>query len=232
MKISIIVFPGTNCEHDIEHTYGTLLKQDVKCVWHRDSDIGNPDIVIVPGGFSYGDYLRPGALARISPIMDEVKSFAGKGGPVLGICNGFQILCEVGLLPGALLQNRTRRFLSRFMTIEVEQTDTPFTSNYKKGDLITCPVAHFDGNYFADEDAISRLDDAGQVVFRYRDAVLASAEGNPNGSVSKIAGVCNQQRNVVGLMPHPERVVQDIVGSGISVSALGVFQSSLQQGAA
>ncbi|MCL4138121.1 UNVERIFIED_CONTAM: hypothetical protein GTU68_014595 [Idotea baltica] len=218
MKIACIVFPGTNCEHDIAYTYSSILGGDVKLVWHRDTDLGDPDLVVIPGGFSYGDYLRTGALAKISPVMEEIRTFADKGGPVIGICNGFQILCEVGLLPGVLLQNTTRKFISRFVNIRVENTETPFTSSYKLNEIITCPVSHFDGNYFADEDTVKSIEDNSQVIFRY-------CEICPNGSINSIAGISNEKGNILGMMPHPERSIEDITCNNYIQNSLKVFSS-------
>ena len=231
MNVRVVVFPGTNCDHDIIHAYDRILNESIETVWHRDKDLRDPDLVILPGGFSYGDYLRPGALSRISPIMDEVKRFADSGGPVLGICNGFQILCETELLPGALLQNVGRKFLSRFVTIQIERVDTPFTSAFEKGEVITCPIAHFDGNYFADSKTLAELEGEGRVVFRYADEndseVWTGRESNPNGSCASIAGISNAAGNVVGMMPHPERAIESIVGHLGGSSGLKVFQSAL-----
>ncbi len=217
MRVSIVVFPGTNCDQDIEHVYGGLLGAQTTKVWHRDSDLQNPDLVVLPGGFSYGDYLRTGALAKLSPVMDSVKSFAANGGRVLGICNGFQILCEAGLLPGVLLENVGRRFLSRFVHMKVESQRSFYTSHIGVGQVITCPIAHFQGNYFADAATLESIEKYGQVVFRYCDARGDVRDDdrdvNVNGSLNSIAGVTNREGNVVGLMPHPERAVEQIVGA-------------------
>ena len=231
MRVSVIVFPGSNCDHDVEHVYGSLLKQQVSLVWHKERSLGATDLVVLPGGFSYGDYLRTGALAKLSPIMGEVGKFAKKGGPVLGICNGFQILCECGLLPGVLLQNIGRRFLSKFIHIKVESPNTPFTSAFKSGERLLCPVAHAEGNYFADADTLTALESEGRVVFRYCDSggksMPLDPACNPNGSINSIAGICNGTRNVVGLMPHPERISEGLVGGMGGDLGLKVFQSSL-----
>lgn len=231
MKVSLIRFPGSNCDHDIEHLYGNLLQAKVETIWHKEHDLKNPDIVVLPGGFSYGDYLRTGALARVSPVMQEVRKFADKGGKVIGICNGFQILCECMLLPGALLKNIKTKFLSHYVHIRVERSDTPFTTLYKKGDVITCPVAHGEGNYFADPDTIKKLEDEGQIIFRYcsKDGVINHQDLsiNPNGSINSIAGVSNKQGNVVGLMPHPERSAEKIVGYIGGDTGFDVFRSVL-----
>ena len=231
MKVKVVVFPGSNCDHDMVYTYSTLLGASVETVWHWDRDLGSPDLVVIPGGFSYGDYLRTGALAKMSPVMDEVISFANKGGPVIGICNGFQILCEAGLLPGALLQNVSMRFLSRFVHIKTESTETVFTRKFNQGHVIHCPVAHFDGNYFADAATIQSLEDNGQVAFRYCDSEgrvdSDSRELNPNGSINAIAGVMNEKRNVLGMMPHPERAAEKIVGHIGGDSGKDFFANSL-----
>ncbi|MFM1847728.1 MAG: hypothetical protein RL417_1202 [Pseudomonadota bacterium] len=231
MRISVVVFPGTNCDHDIEHVYGSVLKQKVRAVWHRDRDLQRPDIVVVPGGFAHGDYLRTGALAKLSPIMNEVRSFADKGGPVLGICNGFQILCEAGLLPGVLLQNMQRRFLSRFVHVKIERSDTAFTRGIGEGTVMTCPIAHFEGNYFAPNDTVRQLEDDGRVVFRYCDPAGGvhpeSLEWNPNGAINAIAGITNERRNVVGLMPHPERAVESLIGGVGGESGRAIFAGSV-----
>lgn len=231
MKVSVLVFPGSNCDHDISHVFGTVLKQDVSLVWHKDRDLKNPDLVVVPGGFSYGDYLRTGALAKLSPIMSEVYRFAENGGRVLGICNGFQILCEAGLLPGVLLQNSSTRFLSQFVHITIANNKTPFTSQYAMGEVITCPIAHGEGNYFADPVTVQALEDEGRVVFRYCDVSgkvdAGSAAFNPNGSVHAIAGICSKNGNVVGMMPHPERASERSVGAIGAESGRRLFESCL-----
>lgn len=227
MRVTVVVFPGTNCDHDTEYLYGRLLKANVSTVWHRETDLKNPDIVVLPGGFAYGDYLRTGALARLSPIMKEVAAFAKKGGHVLGICNGFQILCECGLLPGVLLQNAHMRFNSQFIHMKVENNQTFFTKHLPKETIINCPVAHFEGNYFADADTIKKLEDKNQIVFRY-----CSPEGavdyknfnwNINGAIHAIAGITNDTGTVVGLMPHPERAAESIVGAHAGASGSEVF---------
>ncbi len=216
MKVSVVVFPGTNCDHDVEHVFGTQLKAEVKPVWHRDRDLGSPDLVVLPGGFSYGDYLRTGALANLSPVMESVKSYAQAGGKVLGICNGFQILCESGLLPGVLLENVGRRFLSRFVHLRTEASQSFFTDGVSAGAVFACPIAHFQGNYFADEETLDELERNKQVVFRYCDAQGVvqhdNREINVNGSCRSIAGICSREGNVVGLMPHPERATEALVG--------------------
>jgi len=214
VKVGVVVFPGSNCDHDAMHVMGEVCGQDARLVWHKDSDLADLDAVILPGGFSYGDYLRTGAIARFSPVMQAVGEFARRGGPVVGICNGFQILQEAGLLPGAMLRNGGVKFLSQAVHVRVERTDTPFTTGVAKGAVLTMPIAHGEGNFYAEPEEISRLEDAGQVVFRYttKDGRLDPA-ANVNGSTSAIAGVCNAARNVVGLMPHPERASEAALGS-------------------
>lgn len=216
MRVAVVVFPGTNCDQDVLHVFGKLLNAEAYPVWHRDTDLQKPDLVVLPGGFSYGDYLRTGALAKLSPVMQSVKDFAQKGGRVLGICNGFQILCESGLLPGVLLENVGRRFLSQFVHIKTERSVGFFTSGVDAGKVITCPIAHFQGNYYADEATLKELEDNRQVVFRYSDAdgrvAAEDRSSNVNGSCHAIAGICNRAGNVVGLMPHPERAAEALVG--------------------
>ncbi len=216
MRVAVVVFPGTNCDQDVLHVFGGLLKAEAYPVWHRDTDLQNADLVVLPGGFSYGDYLRTGALAKLSPVMQSVKDFAAQGGKVLGICNGFQILCESGLLPGVLLENVGRRFLSQFVHIRADRSNAFFTSGMPENKVITCPIAHFQGNYFADAATLAELEKNGQVVFRYCDATGKVAPGdysiNVNGSCNAIAGISNKAGNVVGLMPHPERAAESLVG--------------------
>jgi phosphoribosylformylglycinamidine synthase subunit PurQ / glutaminase len=226
MKFAVIVFPGSNCDHDAYHAASHVLGQEAEYIWHKDTDLKGADAVILPGGFAHGDYLRTGAMARFSPVMHEVKAFAARGGPVLGICNGFQVLLEAGLLPGAMLRNRGLKFRCEHVHIRVEQTDTPFTLACRKGQVLRIPIAHGEGNYFAEPEVVARLEDNRQVVFRYTDAAGAVVdEANPNGSVAAIAGLCNEARNVVGLMPHPERACESIIGS---VDGLLIFESVLQ----
>jgi phosphoribosylformylglycinamidine synthase I len=205
MKFAIVVFPGSNSDRDAWYAAGHVLGQPAELVWHKDTDLGGADAVILPGGFAHGDYLRTGAIARFSPIMAAVSRFAERGGPVLGICNGFQILLEAGLLPGAMVRNDSVTFVSRLVDVRVEDANTPFTAACREGQVLRLPVAHGEGNYFAEPDVLRELEENRQVVFRY----LA----NPNGSVNDIAGICNGRRNVVGLMPHPERACEDCVGS-------------------
>jgi phosphoribosylformylglycinamidine synthase len=214
VKVGVVVFPGSNCDHDSYHVLKHVLGQESQFVWHKDSDLSGLDAVVLPGGFSYGDYLRTGAIARFSPVMRAVSEFAAKGRPVLGICNGFQILQEAGLLPGAMLRNVGVTFLSQAVHIRVERTDTPVTAGLTAGEVLTMPIAHGDGNFYLPEPELERLEGEGQVVFRYatRDGRLEAA-ANPNGSARAIAGVCNSARNVVGLMPHPERACEAGLGS-------------------
>jgi phosphoribosylformylglycinamidine synthase len=214
MKVGVVVFPGSNCDHDAYHAVKHVCGQEARFVWHKDSDLSGLDAVILPGGFSYGDYLRTGAIARFSPVMGAVKAFAAQGGPVLGICNGFQILQEAGLLPGAMLRNRTVKFLSQPVHIRVERDDTIATAGVPVGTVLTMPIAHGEGNFFLPDPDLDRLEAAGQVVFRYVDAAGRQEDAaNVNGSARAIAGVCNPARNVVGLMPHPERAAEDELGS-------------------
>jgi phosphoribosylformylglycinamidine synthase subunit PurQ / glutaminase len=214
VKVGVVVFPGSNCDHDTLHVLGDVCGQQVREVWHKDSDLGDLDAVVLPGGFSYGDYLRTGAIARFSPVMKAVGEFARRGFPVLGICNGFQILQEAGLLPGAMLRNQGVKFLSQPVHVRVERTDTPVTAGLAAGSVLTMPIAHGEGNFYAAPDELARLEGEGQVVFRYttKDGRLDTAS-NVNGSAAAIAGVCNQARNVVGLMPHPERASEPELGS-------------------
>jgi phosphoribosylformylglycinamidine synthase len=212
-KFGVIVFPGSNCDHDAHYASGELAGQDARLIWHKESSLGDVDVVIVPGGFSYGDYLRCGAIARFSPIMKDVVRFAGNGGTVIGICNGFQILTEAGLLPGVLLRNESLIFVCKSVFLRVENASTRFTGTCKEGEVLTLPIAHGDGNYFAEADTIKRLEENGQVVLRYCDeAGRLTKESNPNGSVNNIAGIVNEQGNVMGMMPHPERASDAILG--------------------
>lgn len=214
MTFAIITFPGSNCDQDAFHAAKDVLGEHAEYVWHKESDLKGADIVILPGGFAHGDYLRCGAMARFSPVMSAVQAFAARGGPVLGVCNGFQVLLEAGLLPGAMLRNRSLKFQCEFVHVRIEQTDTPFTKSGRKGQVLRIPIAHGEGNYFAEPDVIARLEANRQVIFRYTtpDGRIAD-EANPNGSVAAIAGLCNEARNVVGLMPHPERACESILGS-------------------
>jgi phosphoribosylformylglycinamidine synthase len=214
MKIGVVVFPGSNCDHDTYHVVKHVCGQEALFVWHKDADLAGLDAVILPGGFSYGDYLRTGAIARFAPVMRSVAEFAKRGGPVLGICNGFQILQEAGLLPGAMLRNAPVKFLSQPVHVRVERSDTGATAGLGAGEVLTMPIAHGDGNFYLPEAELDLLEGEGRVVFRYttRDGRLDPA-ANPNGSARAIAGVCNEGRNVVGLMPHPERASEKELGS-------------------
>lgn len=214
MKAGIIQFPGSNCDEDAFRAVADVMGQEAVYCWHKDHDLQQVDLVILPGGFSYGDYLRPGAIARFSPIMQEVVAFAKRGGPVLAVCNGFQIACEAGLLPGALLRNAGLRFISAPVQLRVETIATRFTTQYHLGQVITVPIAHGDGRYTADADTLARLEGEGQVVFRYvTPKGEASDEANPNGSLRNIAGIVNATGNVLGMMPHPERAMEAALGS-------------------
>jgi len=214
ITFAIIVFPGSNCDHDAYYAAKHVLGQKAQFVWHKETDLKGADVVILPGGFSHGDYLRTGAIARFSPVMSAVKAFAASGGPVLGICNGFQILLEADMLPGAMLRNRELKFRCEHVHIRVEQTDTPFTAGCKSGQVLRIPIAHGEGNYFLAPQDLRRLEENHQVVFRYvaADGTLTDA-ANPNGSINAIAGICNEARNVVGMMPHPERACESSLGS-------------------
>jgi phosphoribosylformylglycinamidine synthase I len=213
MKFGIVVFPGSNCDEDAHHAAKEVFGQDAEYLWHKDADLKGADVVILPGGFAHGDYLRTGAMARFSPIMNTVRAFAERGGPVLGICNGFQILLESGLLPGAMLRNRSLKYRCEHVYLRVEQTDTPFTSAAGPGQVLRIPIGHGEGNYFAPPDMLKRIEDTRQVVLRYTDPDGRPAEiWNPNGSVNAIAGLCNESRNVVGMMPHPERACEPLLG--------------------
>jgi phosphoribosylformylglycinamidine synthase len=206
LKFGIVVFPGSNCDHDSQYVAETILEQEARLIWHKEASVGDVDVVILPGGFSYGDYLRCGALARFSPIMKDVVRFANNGGVVFGICNGFQVLVEAGLLPGVLLRNESLKFVCRYVNLRVENPGTTFTSRCTKGDVLEIPIAHGDGNYYTDDETLKRLEDGNQIVFRYCDpAGMLTGESNPNGSISNIAGIINEQGNVMGMMPHPER---------------------------
>ena len=221
MKWGVVVFPGSNCDHDAYHTLKHVLHQDTHFLWHKDDHLDSFDAIVLPGGFSYGDYLRTGAMARFSPVMKSVKKFADKGGLVLGICNGFQILLESGLLPGAMLRNASLKFVCETVTLKVSNTNNPFTKKYKKDESIRMPIAHGEGNYFIDEEGLKKLKKNNQIVFQYMN--------NPNGSLENIAGITNERGNVLGLMPHPERASESILGSEdgrrLFESAISKFQS-------
>ena len=214
MKFGVVILPGSNCDHDALHVTKDVLGEEAEPLWHKDTDLKGADCVIVPGGFAYGDYLRAGALAKFAPIMEPIRRHADAGGLVLGICNGFQVLTEVGLLPGALMRNQHLRFLGRDVHIRTEETDTPFTSLLERGQIIRAPIAHGEGNYYADEATLDELERNRQVIFRYCDEEgRLTSEANPNGSARSIAGICNRARNVLGLMPHPERCAESILGT-------------------
>ncbi len=214
MKFGVVVFPGSNCDHDTSYVIGHVAGQEAVFLWHQDVDLRGVDIVILPGGFSYGDYLRSGAIAKFSPIMESVKNHAARGGLVLGICNGFQILQEAGLLPGAMLRNANLKFLCQPVYLRCEQPDTPFTAGLTEGEVLEMPIAHNDGNFFLPPAQLSELEARGQVVFRYVDARgNRTPEANANGSLNAIAGIVNAERNVMGMMPHPERASEAVLGS-------------------
>lgn len=214
MKFGVIVFPGSNCDHDAYHVVSKHVGQPVDFIWHKDTDLSDYDAVIVPGGFSYGDYLRAGALARFSPVMRSVVNFANDGKFVFGVCNGFQILCEAGLLPGALVRNRDLHFVCRHLNLRVETTQTPYTVALEEGKVLSIPVAHGEGNYVCDDQTFAELEAEDRIVFRYcTDKGEITDDANPNGSKSNIAGICNSSRNVLGMMPHPERACENLLGS-------------------
>jgi phosphoribosylformylglycinamidine synthase I len=222
VKFGVVTFPGSNCDYDA-YAAVRLLGEEVDFLWHQSGDLKGSDVVILPGGFSYGDYLRSGAIARHSPIMKSIMAFAREGGLVLGICNGFQVLVESGLLPGALMRNRRLRFSCEYVYLRVEQTDNPFTEQCRKGEVLKVPIAHKDGNYYSSPDELEALEKNNRIIFRYCDKDgNITAESNPNGSLHNIAGISNRRGNVVGMMPHPERAVEDILGSS---DGLRIFRS-------
>jgi len=228
VKFGVIVFPGSNCDHDAYHVISKHVGQPVDFIWHRDTDLHAYDAVIIPGGFSYGDYLRAGALASLSPVMASVKEFAAHGRFVLGICNGFQILCETGLLPGALIRNRDLHFVCEHVNVRVETSATPFTGELKNGDVLRLPVAHAEGNYVCDDVTLDQLRREDRVVFRYCDEHGEVTEAaNPNGARDSIAGICSRERNVIGLMPHPERACEDLLGSSDGRGIFGSLATTL-----
>jgi len=223
MKFGVVVFPGSNCDDDAFHAVGAVLGELVEFVWHRSQEISGFDAIILPGGFAFGDYLRTGAIASFSPVMSAVAKFARSGGLVLGICNGFQVLLEAGLLPGAMLRNRDLRFLCRDVHVRVETTDTPFTCSVRRGQVLKIPIAHMEGNYFVDERTLGELERNDQIVLRYTTAQGELGDSaNPNGSLAAIAGICNRERNIMGMMPHPERAVEALLGSS---DGLVIFRS-------
>jgi phosphoribosylformylglycinamidine synthase I len=214
MKFGVLQFPGSNCDHDAYHVVSKHVGQPVDFIWHKDTDLSGYDALIVPGGFSYGDYLRAGALARFSPVMNSVKEFAANGGFVLGICNGFQILCEAGLLPGALIRNKGLHFICKHLNIKVENSTTAYTEQYENGEVLSIPIAHAEGNYTCDDETFQELEKNGQIVFRYCDESGNVTDAvNPNGARSNIAGICSREGNVLGMMPHPERACEELLGS-------------------
>jgi phosphoribosylformylglycinamidine synthase subunit PurQ / glutaminase len=226
MKFGVVVFPGSNCDHDAFHAIGHVLQKPVEFIWHQSEDLHQSDAIILPGGFSYGDYLRTGAIARFSPVMKAVEQFANKGGLVLGICNGFQILLEAGLLPGAMMRNSGLRFICKHVHIRVEETNSPFTCAAQQGRILTIPIAHSDGNYTCEEKTLAQLERNHQVLFRYTTpGGKDDSAGNPNGSTANIAGICNEHRNVAGLMPHPERAVEECLDSQ---DGLVIFRSMIE----
>jgi len=223
LKFGVVTFPGSNCDYDAYAAVRFVLGEQVEFLWHQSSELAGSDVVILPGGFSYGDYLRAGAIARFSPIMKEVVKFAHSGGIVIGICNGFQVLTEVGLLPGALIRNVHLRFACKYVSLRVERTDTCFTSACRHGEILRIPIAHGEGNYYNFAGEVKKLQNNGQVLFRYVDAEgKASVEANPNGSTGNIAGIINREGNILGMMPHPERAIESVLGS---VDGLKIFQS-------
>ncbi len=225
MKFGVVVFPGSNCDHDCYHVLKNVLGQETDFIWHKDRNIEKYDCIVLPGGFSYGDYLRTGAIARFSPVMESVEKHAEKGKLVIGICNGFQILLESGLLPGAMLRNGSLKFVCRYVNLRVEDTQTPFTRKIKKETVLKIPVAHGEGNYYADPKVLEQLKKNSQVLMRYCDETgKTTREANPNGSLENIAGICNSKRNIFGLMPPPERASEKELGS---VDGLKIFKSIL-----
>jgi phosphoribosylformylglycinamidine synthase subunit PurQ / glutaminase len=223
MKFGVLVFPGSNCDHDAYYAIEAAAKQPVTFLWHASHDLENCDAIVVPGGFAYGDYLRTGAIAKFAPIMQEVGRFAASGGLVLGICNGFQILCEAGLLPGALLRNAGLKYVCKPVHLRVESTDTPFTTACDEGEVLEIPIGHMEGNYFCAPDTLAQLKRDRRITFRYSDAEgRISPEANPNGSIDNIAGICNEGHNVLGMMPHPDRSADPLLGM---TDGLKIFES-------
>ena len=226
MRFAVLQFPGSNCDQDCVHVLGNVLGQDADYLWHKEESIGDADAVVVPGGFSYGDYLRTGSIAQFSPVMNAVKAFASAGGLVIGICNGFQILCETGLLPGALVRNRSLQFRCETIFLKIPTADSPFTSEVPEGRLLRVPIAHGEGCYFADDEALAKLRADDQILFQYAtETGDLTDEANPNGSLLNIAGICNEGRNVCGMMPHPERASENVLGAD---DGRRVFESMLR----
>jgi phosphoribosylformylglycinamidine synthase I len=214
MKFGVVVFPGAYCDHDCYYAVETVTGKPVEFIWHQETSLDGFDAIVLPGGFSYGDYLRAGAIAKFSPVMNSVRDFAARGGLVIGICNGFQVLTESGLLPGALLKNAGTKYVCRYLHLRTETSSTPFTAGLEQGQMIYIPIGHGDGNYQADDDTLRRLEDGDQIAFRYVDGDgQPTSDANPNGSVSNIAGIVNEGRNVLGMMPHPDRSFEKILGS-------------------
>jgi phosphoribosylformylglycinamidine synthase I len=231
MKFAVIVFPGSNCDHDAYHAARSVLGQDAELLWHKDTDLKGADVVILPGGFAHGDYLRTGAMARFSPIMGAVRAFADRGGPVLGICNGFQILLESGLLPGAMLRNRGLKYRCEHVHVRVEQTDTPFTCTARVGQVLRIPIGHGEGNYYAPPDVLQALEANRQVILRYTTPDgRQDDQSNPNGSLNNIAGLCNRTRNVAGMMPHPERACEPLLSSTDGLVILESMVAAVRSG--
>ena len=226
MKFGVVIFPGSNCDHDTLYVLRNVFKQDAIFLWHKEHDLKNVDCVILPGGFSYGDYLRSGSIAAFSPLMQEVKEFASRGGLVLGICNGFQVLLELGLLPGAMLRNKNLKFLCQYVHLRVDNTDNPFTNTAKRGQVLRIPIAHYDGNYYTSPETIREVKKNNQIVLRYCDARgRLNDEANVNGSLECIAGLINKAGNVMGMMPHPERASEALLGSE---DGLIIFESLIK----
>lgn len=229
MKFGVIIFPGSNCDHDSYYALNAVAGQPATFLWHESSDLQGCDAIIVPGGFAYGDYLRTGAIAKFATIMEPLKKFADQGGLVIGICNGFQILCEAGLLPGALMRNAGLKYICKQVHLRVETTSTPFTHSLKKGEVLEVPIGHMEGNYFADDATLEQLRKQERIVFRYSTpAGEITPEANPNGSLDNIAGICNEGRNVLGMMPHPDRSSEGMLGSA---DGLKIFQAMIGSGA-
>jgi phosphoribosylformylglycinamidine synthase len=229
MKFGVIVFPGSNCDHDAYHVISKHVGQPVDFVWHKETNLDGYDAILIPGGFSYGDYLRAGALAKFSPVMSAVERFAASGRFVFGVCNGFQILCEAGLLPGALIRNSGLHFVCRHVNVRVENADSPFTSELETGEVLSIPIAHAEGNYVCDDQTLAELKNNNQIIFRYCDAAgEMTDEANPNGSRSHIAGISNKEGNVLGMMPHPERACEELLGSNDGRDIFRSLTNSIQ----
>ena len=227
MKFGVLVFPGSNCDHDTYHVISEVAQQPVTFLWHESEDLENCDAILVPGGFAYGDYLRTGAIAHFAPVMQSVKKFAASGGLVLGICNGFQILCESGMLPGALMRNAGLKYICKQVHLRVENNETPFTQTLLKGDVLKIPIGHMEGNYFCDDQTLMTLERDGRIAFRYATPEGdVTPEANPNGSLANIAGVLSEGKNILGMMPHPDRSSEALLGSA---DGLGIFESMILQ---